>query len=195
MKFKEILNNPGRILTVLAVISCLVLFGFLFAYRFGPPAPSCRIGADICSRETMELYSSRGNGTNEDPYIIENLFFTKDFRIDVCCAQFALTLQNCTFMDSNFILHNLNRGYGSVYIPKNVMILNNSFNNSSLWISSSTIQTVANNTFLDSSYGLYVQNAYVENLVDNVFKSSNMSIKFPNWDTYQAVFSNFMNNI
>ena len=72
--------------------------------------------------------------------------------------------------------------------------MNNSFNNSSLWISSSTIQTVANNTFLDSSYGLYVQNAYVENLVDNVFKSSNMSIKFPNLDTYQAVFSNFMNN-
>ncbi len=195
MKFKETLNNPGRILTVLAVISCLVLFSFLIAYRLSPPAPSCSSGSDICNQETMELFSSRGIGTDEDPYIIENLFFTKDFRITVCCAQFAFTLQNCTFLDSNLFLQNLNRGYGSVYIPKNVMILNNSFNNGSLWITSSTIQTVANNSFLDTSYGLYIQMAYVENLIDNVFESSNLFIKFAdNWDTYYIVFSNFVNN-
>jgi len=194
MDFRILVKKRSITLIAILLFCSLILIGIWYRFWYTRP-PSCDFDIDICNRETMESYSIRGTGTNEDPYIIENQVFTENFRIVACCAAFAFTIQNCTFTDCFLHLSSINTLLGNVYTPKNVEITNNSFIRGSLMISVSSIQTVANNRFVDNSYGLYIQMAYVENLIDNVFESSSMSIKFANnWDTYHVVFSNFVNN-
>ena len=106
MDFKTLVKKYRIIFFALMLTCVLISLGIWYRFFYTIP-PSCDFDINICDRESMEYYSSRGSGTNDDPYIIENQFFIEDFRIDVCCAEFAFTLQSCTFLDSNLFLFNL----------------------------------------------------------------------------------------
>ncbi len=77
----------------------------------------------------------------------------------------------------------------------NVIISDNTFDGGSLGISWSLIHTVSNNSFTNSKSGLEIHSAYIENLINNAFESSSMSIGVnSSSDTYSSYFNNFANN-
>ena len=149
----------------------------------------------------MELYASRGSGTNADPFIIENLIIDSDFNINLCCITepFAFIIQYCEFNNASLVLVNINSNfYGSSPFRKDVKILNNIFHDGGLFISSSLIHTVQNNSFYGISLGSRISRismSYIENFCDNSFESGSIDITIAsNYDEYPLLFEVFSNN-
>lgn len=138
---------------------------------------------NIDSDEDFALYASLGNGTEENPYIIENYNIQSiySFGISIEYTTMHFVIRNCVITaarDRGILLDHVgtnrakiinNKIEGDisvgvvVYAAANTIIANNVFLNNGLgiWIESSINSVIANNTF--SVYGIHV---YFDELSD-----------------------------
>ena len=111
------------------------------------------------------LYSSRGNGTKENPYIIENFIF----RTNASGTAIQISNTDKYFLLKNVEVDDWNIGI-SLFNVKNGMIENNTVSYSDWGIKlnrSSTISLVNNTVYIGKNYGIYLIESSNNNLESN----------------------------
>ncbi len=141
----------------------------------------------------LSTYATSGNGTEQNPYIIEN------FNIEITNqTASAFEIQDTT---SYFIIRNMtvSAKYGNgiyFYNVQNGKIENNFIQSSSngFYIEKSNNITIIDSQFKSNNLGLLFQNSYNINLENSVFNQNNSTIAL--FNSYNCSFqsNNFSNN-
>ena len=126
----------------------------------------------ITKNSQFSLHGFSGNGTIEDPYIIENLSISNN-------TSDLIVIESTTvyFIIRNCFLNSINNSFNGISLENvsNGLLVNNTIINaySGIYLISSTYNTIVNNTVRDCSYsGLFLndsaRNLFIKNkIIDN----------------------------
>lgn len=154
------------------------------------------IKGDIDFLQKAQMYNWKGNGTNSDPFIIEDLLFRfNEFGFAVYDSQIPFVLRNCTFLGNtvntshcaillfnvinamfiNNSLLNIGDGFEIIYSSQ-LTIEHNLVNNSklsSIWFTSVHNSSINHNlvTFSRAS-GIYLVDSYNNSISANTVRNS-----------------------
>ncbi|MHA1197950.1 MAG: right-handed parallel beta-helix repeat-containing protein [Candidatus Heimdallarchaeaceae archaeon] len=138
----------------------------------------------IWSDDDFLLYEYSGNGTSEDPYIIENYSIKTtsiDGGVDVSHTTKHFVIRNCYFYTSSWCVKFYKIADGTA------SIINNTFIDSYMGISLNGVHgtDIINNTFLNiENAGLQLSSSYDNNIINNSFYNSGINIYYSELEAY-----------
>ena len=122
----------------------------------------------INSNDDFITYGFSGNGTGDNPYIIENyrIIANAEYGIKICCIDKSYIIKNC-YIDLDY-----NTTTYGIYLqdsPEYCSILNNTCTDNyfGLYLNHCTRMVVANNTLNANTKGLYALNSNHMDIIQN----------------------------
>ena len=173
---------------VLALVVCIVIFCAIFLNPYMFPTFR-RDKTETFVLETIDDFdelTSTGTGTEEDPFIIQDLFFgieTEEVKehytlLTIKTKDLHLIIQNCTFFGGHYPIRIQGVLSGSVKIT-NCSIIGVLMNYGSGWAS----------VYLPTEYGIIISNSRNISLERNIFKGEFEDVIYIE-DTSNLIFSN-----